>query len=413
MARRRPGLVAIRRIIAGAFIFVGLFVFCFGIGNGRQSVMVAGVAIVVLAFIGRITGTFRRTTREWLAGTATVLGVNEPPPEARYGRCSLDLVTNVPGMPTETVQVHESRVPVDQWPKPGQELPIQVAADDPRNVRVRWRNFLPGEAGSGQFEDLQDRGPVETTADAFWADDQPTPVPAEPPGSHLDPPEPALIDFDIDNPPVDPLAPAAAASTADEGEINRGTSPVRGPVVPAPRTRPSPRPRPSSAPPAPPAPTVTAPAAASAAATTAIIDPVTSDPFGPFPNAHPGPAGAIHGLGITVLVSDLDRAVEFYVDKLGFYQADQGEGNLVLASGETRLLLRQWRDRKPVDVRPVHINLVVADIDAMYEQLKANGIKFTYPPRPVNRTATSELWAAPFQDPDGNGIAITQWRRVA
>jgi catechol 2,3-dioxygenase-like lactoylglutathione lyase family enzyme len=46
----------------------------------------------------------------------------------------------------------------------------------------------------------------------------------------------------------------------------------------------------------------------------------------------------------------------------------------------------------------------------MYEELKANGIRFTYPPRPANRSARLELWAAAFRDPDGHGIALTQWR---
>jgi resuscitation-promoting factor RpfA len=407
VARRRPGLVATRRIIAGAFLFVGLFVFCFGLGNGRQTVMIAGLAIVVLAFIGRITASFRRTTRQWIQGTGIVITVSDPPAESRYGRCDLDLVVYVPGLPGETITVHESRLPVAQWPEPGQQLPIQVAADDPRNVRILWRTLLSGERPT--------QDPVETPADAFWEDDQPIPVPAEPPGSHLEPPDPGVIDFDIDSPPADPLAPVpAAASTADEGEIDHGTPtvsgtpPVSGPVVPSPRRKPSPHPRSPVA--------ATAAAAAPAAATTsttATIDPVISELVTTYPSAHPGPAGAINGVGVTVLVSDLARSVAFYRDKLGFYEVDGGEGNLVLASGETRLVLRQATGIGTGNRRLVHINLEVADIDAMYAELKANGIRFTYEPRPVNRSARLELWAAPFKDPDGHGIAITQWRPAA
>lgn len=406
MARRRPGLVATRRIIAGAFLFVGLFVFCFGVGNGRQSVIVAGLAIVVLAFIGRITTTFRRTTRQWIQGTGIVISVTEPPAESRYGRCEMELAINVPGLPEEIVAVHESRVPAAQWPQPNQELPIQVAADDPRNVRVLWRSFLAS--------DLPPPDPIETPADAFWEDDHPTPVPAEPPGSHLDPLDTTIIDFDIDSPPLDPLAPAPAASTADEGEVDHGTPPLSGAVVPPPRRRPSPHPdpRPRAA-----TPSRARPAAASAASgttnsatTTATIDPMISDLVTTYPSAHPGPAGAINGVGVTVLVSDLDRSIAFYRDKLGFYEVDGGEGNLVLASGETRLVLRQAGDLGTVNRRLVHLNLEVADLDAMYAELKANGIRFTYPPKPVNRGARLELWAAAFRDPDGHGVAITQWR---
>jgi catechol 2,3-dioxygenase-like lactoylglutathione lyase family enzyme len=399
--------VAVRRLIAGAFLFVGLFVFCFGLGNASQSVMVGGVAIVVLAFIGRITASFRRTTRQWVQGTGIVISRTDPPAESRYGRCEMELAVNVPGMASETVAVHESRVPVAQWPQPGQELPIQVAADDIRNVRVLWRDHVTGA--------LVAEEPIEGPADAFWEDDQPTPVPAEPPGSHLDPPDTAVIDFDIDSPPVDPLAPApAAASTADEGEVDHGTPPVSGPTVPPPR-KPSPRPnrqrRAAPAPtPAAAAATATATATAPAADTTATLDQVIGDLVTTFPSAHPGPAGAINGVGVTLLVSDLDRSVAFYRDTLGFYEVDGGEGNLVLASGETRLVLRQAPDLGTVNRRLVHLNLEVADVDAMYAELKANGIRFTYRPKPVNRGARLELWAAAFQDPDGHGIAITQWR---
>ena len=49
----------------------------------------------------------------------------------------------------------------------------------------------------------------------------------------------------------------------------------------------------------------------------------------------PRPAGRHH-----VLVTDLDRSLAFYRDMLGFLEIDGGEGNAVLASGRTRLVLR-------------------------------------------------------------------------
>jgi catechol 2,3-dioxygenase-like lactoylglutathione lyase family enzyme len=129
-----------------------------------------------------------------------------------------------------------------------------------------------------------------------------------------------------------------------------------------------------------------------------------------YPSAHPGPAGAIHGVGLTVLVTDLDRSATFYRDRLGFYEMDGGEGNLVLASGETRLVLRQVPEIGTVTRRLVHLNLEVTDIEAVYAELKAAGVRFTYPPRVVNSGARLDLWAAAFRDPDGHGVAITQWR---
>ena len=40
-------------------------------------------------------------------------------------------------------------------------------------------------------------------------------------------------------------------------------------------------------------------------------------------------------------------------------------------------------------------------------------MRFTYAPRVVNRGSKLEVWAAAFRDPDGHGIALTQWRERA
>jgi catechol 2,3-dioxygenase-like lactoylglutathione lyase family enzyme len=131
-----------------------------------------------------------------------------------------------------------------------------------------------------------------------------------------------------------------------------------------------------------------------------------------YPDARPGPAGAIHGVGITVLVTDLERSVAFYRDILGFYEIDSGRGSAVLASGHTRIVLRTVHDMSAVAGRLIYLNLEVGDVEAVYEELKAKGVTFVHAPRPVNRGDTLELWAASFNDPDKHNIAITQWRAV-
>jgi catechol 2,3-dioxygenase-like lactoylglutathione lyase family enzyme len=129
-----------------------------------------------------------------------------------------------------------------------------------------------------------------------------------------------------------------------------------------------------------------------------------------YPSARPGPAGSIHGVGITMLVTDLTRSIAFYRDMLGFAEIDSGDGNAVLASGDTRIVLRSARDVPRVNRRLVHLNLEVGDVNAVYQELRSKGVRFTYPPRAANRGERLELWAAAFRDPDGHGIAITQWR---
>ena len=134
------------------------------------------------------------------------------------------------------------------------------------------------------------------------------------------------------------------------------------------------------------------------------------------PVAVTGPAGnggPFHGVGMTVLVSELERSVSFYRDQLGFTEVDRGEATRVLAWHGTRLVLRQATDLGAVRHRLVHLNLEVSDIDSVYADLKANGVRFTSAPRAVEQTASQELWAAAFRDPDGHGLALTQWRPAA
>ncbi|OJF11882.1 VOC family protein [Couchioplanes caeruleus] len=131
-----------------------------------------------------------------------------------------------------------------------------------------------------------------------------------------------------------------------------------------------------------------------------------------YPSARPGSAGAIHGVGITVLVTHLDRSIAFYREMLGFLEIDTGTGSAVLASGDTRLVLRTVHDLSTVAGRHIHLNLEVGDVEAVYQGLKEKGVAFVHGPRPVNRGDKLELWAASFHDPDDHNIAITQWKAI-
>jgi catechol 2,3-dioxygenase-like lactoylglutathione lyase family enzyme len=109
-------------------------------------------------------------------------------------------------------------------------------------------------------------------------------------------------------------------------------------------------------------------------------------------------------------VTDLERSVRFYREMLGFYEIDAGPSSAVLASGDTRLVLRVVPDMSAMAGRLIYLNLEVGDVEAVYEELKRKGVTFVHGPRPVNRGGKLELWAASFHDPDEHNIAITQWR---
>ncbi|MEV0898328.1 VOC family protein, partial [Actinoplanes sp. NPDC049802] len=131
-----------------------------------------------------------------------------------------------------------------------------------------------------------------------------------------------------------------------------------------------------------------------------------------YPSARPGPAGTIHGVGITILVTELERSTEFYRDVLGFHEIDNGDGSAVLASGDTRLVLRTVPNLSSEAGRQIYLNLEVGDIEAVHAELREKGVKFVHSPRPVNRGDKLELWSATFRDPDNHNIAITQWRAI-
>jgi catechol 2,3-dioxygenase-like lactoylglutathione lyase family enzyme len=111
-------------------------------------------------------------------------------------------------------------------------------------------------------------------------------------------------------------------------------------------------------------------------------------------------------------VTDLDRSRRFYRDLLGFHEIDSGRGNAVLASGDTRLVLRVVTEVSAVRARPVHLNLEVGDVNAMHAELAGQGARFVHGPRVVARGEKLELWAASLADPDGHSVDISQWRAV-
>jgi catechol 2,3-dioxygenase-like lactoylglutathione lyase family enzyme len=113
-----------------------------------------------------------------------------------------------------------------------------------------------------------------------------------------------------------------------------------------------------------------------------------------------------------VLVTELQRSIAFYRDTLGFYEIDSGEGSAVLASGDTRLVLRAVQGRSAEAGRLIYLNLEVGDVEAVYAELQAKGVAFVHAPRVVNRGERLELWSATFRDPDDHNIAITQWRGI-
>ncbi|GAA2381153.1 hypothetical protein Cme02nite_51600 [Catellatospora methionotrophica] len=443
----RPGRVT-TAICLGA---LGLFVISMSAGLGSWPLGAVGAAMVVVGVALLTTASMLGADKAYVVGTVHVVKASEPPLNAEFGRCEMQVLVDAPGHPGQTVVMNDPRVPVLKWPDAGDTLPALVAVADARRIKIQWEKIgTHGERYEQSFERAGDdefyHDPGDDYDDPHFDDphygdggdydgtgydDQPRPD-----GPHgADDTYAGFRDddpIDLDAvPPDKPLPrrqpsphPRPAAPREDPGQDPAPVAVLEGELytadVPGPRT-----PMDAESPdftsidvidfadvPEPPAPaisdTLTGPVALPRAATTGIDDLLVASP-----HARPASAGSIQGVGITLLVTDLDRSRAFYHDLLGFYELDGGPSNLVLASGDTRLVLRTTPELAPVNRRHVHLNLEVGDVDAVYRELKVRGVKFTYAPRVVNHGERLELWAASFKDPDGHGIAVIEWKARA
>ncbi|GIJ40036.1 VOC family protein [Micromonospora andamanensis] len=480
----RP-IAPVRKLIAAVLGTVATFVVLFGLGMTSWAIVALGAALLALAIA---LATVRGGGRTWVVGAGHVHSASEPPTQYAFGRCELQLVIDAPGLPPRSKKIIEPRVPVSKWPSLGQTLPIRVALDDPRHVRVLWDEVLTHtEAGSTadlppEFATVPPDEVLIGQEAPPWAGRAPEDDFHDPLGDPSDGPRGGPSDsrpHDVVAEPVEhhetvrvrqrPGEPVVLEGTvverSDEHQLPRRATPA--PRMPAEERFAEQQPAEewlaTAAPPAGDAPAdLPADPAATGrqaqpptAPTTGLTDPMDPlDPLDlPLDDPEPGrtttadratsgepattaraetvdageldeaifgfdpdaadPAAPISGVGITLLVTELSRSLEFYRDRLGFTEVDRGAANAVLSSGTTRLVLREMTGAQPISRRLVHVNLDVDDIQSAYERLRDSGVRFTYPPRVVNRGSKLEVWAAAFRDPDGHGIALTQWRELA
>jgi catechol 2,3-dioxygenase-like lactoylglutathione lyase family enzyme len=112
-----------------------------------------------------------------------------------------------------------------------------------------------------------------------------------------------------------------------------------------------------------------------------------------------GRIGQIH-----VSVRDVDRAVEFYRDRLGIPLLFTFPGMAFFDCDGVRLYL-SWSD-DPSFQGSSTLYFTVASIMDAVAALEARGVAFEDRPHVVHRTETTELWMAFLKDPDGNNLAL-------
>jgi catechol 2,3-dioxygenase-like lactoylglutathione lyase family enzyme len=111
---------------------------------------------------------------------------------------------------------------------------------------------------------------------------------------------------------------------------------------------------------------------------------------------------------VTVVVSDLNRGLKFFRDKVGLRLAffDRKHDWVCFDAGKTAFSLTvPWnkKAKKLVGVR-TGVSFYVDDVEKTYKDLKKKQVKFVFKPR-------EEPWGArlaSFRDPDGNRFFLLQ-----
>ncbi|MDT9001088.1 VOC family protein [Paucibacter sp. APW11] len=109
---------------------------------------------------------------------------------------------------------------------------------------------------------------------------------------------------------------------------------------------------------------------------------------------------------LMIPVEDLDQGVAFYRDTLGLPFLFMAPPQMAFfICGAVRLLVGVLPPGQP-RARASAIYFRVDDIEAVAAALVAKGVVFAAPPHIVHRTASTALWLANFNDPDGNPLAL-------
>jgi catechol 2,3-dioxygenase-like lactoylglutathione lyase family enzyme len=113
---------------------------------------------------------------------------------------------------------------------------------------------------------------------------------------------------------------------------------------------------------------------------------------------------------IVVPVSDQDRAIEFYVEKLGFQKrVDIPFGDryrwveVALDDAETTIALAPPPEGRPTGNKETGIGLQTEDIDAFHSELKASGVDVDPEVSRMGDPVPPLFW---LRDPEGNSLMV-------
>jgi predicted enzyme related to lactoylglutathione lyase len=109
---------------------------------------------------------------------------------------------------------------------------------------------------------------------------------------------------------------------------------------------------------------------------------------------------------IAVTAHDLERAVEFYRDKLGMKHLFTVPPNLAFFDCKGIRLMLSLPAKPEFDHPSSVIYFHVDDIDRAADKLSARGVKFEEQPLFVADMGAYDLWLASFRDSENNLLAL-------
>ncbi len=109
---------------------------------------------------------------------------------------------------------------------------------------------------------------------------------------------------------------------------------------------------------------------------------------------------------VTLTVSDLKGAVDFYGGVLGLTKKYEFKDYAGFDCGGVEIGVKTWGEREEPRAGEPCIDLLVDDVDDAHRRLAAEGVKFSEGPHDA-------VWGARianFADPDGNPLQLTEIR---
>lgn len=107
---------------------------------------------------------------------------------------------------------------------------------------------------------------------------------------------------------------------------------------------------------------------------------------------------------ISISVSDIDRATDFYQHKLGLLHLHQAPSVSIFACGDITLLLSLPEQGN--DSASSVLYFEVADMQHAFTALSARGVSFIGAPHVVGKLGDVDVWVAVFRDSENNMMGL-------